>query len=393
MTIPRKILYILPSWFTFYHAVRGQLAYLKSEGFCIDVACEDDARAAVAAAREGVDYHKINVNTTSFLNVINLRALIKLIRLMRKNRYSIVYSGTKVAGFISAVAAKLTGTYWVIYGVRGMMSQNLTHVKKRLFPIIEKFICMASDRVVFVSKSNMDYFIAENICPPKKTVLLGSGSLNGVNINRFERTPAVLNNSIELQAKLGIPAEDFIFGYLGRLVKEKGIRELEQCWSIFRQEFSNVHLIIIGPPEVDESIADSVLALENDSRVHFLGFQKDPVMGYALMDCLLFPTYGEGLPTVILEAAAMEVPAIASKVIGCIDAVAHERTGLLVDSKDPSKLYVAMKRALENRNEVTQWGKNARERCIALFNQEMVWKNYENFYNSLLSGLNVQAIG
>lgn len=382
--ITEKILYVLPSWFTFYYGVRGQLSYLLSEGFCIDVVCEEDRRAEEAARREGVRYHRINFSTTSLLSMENFRAFFQLARLMRKNAYSIVYCTTKMAGLLGAISAKLSGINIIVYAVHGIMSQNLTPIKKILFPWIQRLICGVSEYVIFMSQSNMDYFTSRKICRGHKARLLGNGSLNGVDVERFQKTALNRERAMNFRSDLQIPAAAFVFGYVGRLVKEKGIQELGQAWSRLRQDFLDVHLLITSPPEVDETIADWILALRRDSRVHFTGFIKDPVISYGAMNCLVLPSYGEGLPNAVLEAGAMEVPAIASRVLGCVDAIVHEQTGLLVDPGNPQMLYSAMRRVLENTRETSHWGQNARERLIVLFNQVSVWKSYERFYRGLL---------
>jgi glycosyltransferase involved in cell wall biosynthesis len=385
MPSPRRILYILPTWFIFHHGFRGQLAYLKSKGFEIDVAGEDDPRADEAALREGVRYHKIDISSRPYLIFRNFLTILRLIRLIRVNRYTILFCTTKMAGLMGVIVGKITGLHSVIYAVLGIFSKNMSDAKRRIFPIVEKCICNASDYVLFISKSNLDYFLAKKICHKQKAVLYGSGSINGIDLDHFKSTNLILEESKGLRRSIGIDDNAFLFGFVGRLVKEKGIRELAEAWTMLCHHVNEIFLIIMSPPEIDPSIASAIASLRRDSKVKFLGFLEDPAIGYGMMNCLLFPTYGEGLGNVILEAAAMEIPAIASRVIGCVDAVVHEKTGLLIEPRNPHALYLAMNRVVKDKSIINTWGTNARERCILLFDQQLIWQEYERFYDGLLN--------
>jgi glycosyltransferase involved in cell wall biosynthesis len=153
---------------------------------------------------------------------------------------------------------------------------------------------------------------------------------------------------------------------------------------MMRDRFPNAHLLLVSPPEIDPRLAEEVGELQRDSRVHFSGFLPDPRPAYATMSCLVLPSYSEGFPNVILEAGAMELPVIASRVTGCSDAVIHERTGILTNPKDARALALAIMQVLRYPNEAAERAQRARERCIRDFKPEALWQRYADLYRSLI---------
>ena len=195
---------------------------------------------------------------------------------------------------------------------------------------------------------------------------------------------AEVKKALLIRERFLIPKDAYVFGFVGRLVAEKGIMELAEAWKSVKNDHPDSHLLIISPPEVGDSIQSVVEGLRQDHSVHFTGFMSDPVAGYGALDCLVLPSYSEGFGRVILEAGAMELPVIATKVMGCVDAVVHEQTGFLVEPRQKSELANAMSFLMNNRDIGRSWGKNARRRCISLFSQELVWGQYQHLYEKII---------
>jgi glycosyltransferase involved in cell wall biosynthesis len=146
-----------------------------------------------------------------------------------------------------------------------------------------------------------------------------------------------------------------------------------------------MHLLIGAPPEVEPEVRPAVERLRAQSRVHFAGYLPDPRPLYAAMDCLVLPSweFAEGLGMVILEAAALERPAIASRVTGCVDALVHGQTGWLVESHHPDELEAAMRAVACEPDRARHWGRAARRWCVARFRREVVWEAYADLYTEL----------
>lgn len=380
--MPKRILYIVPSWFTLNYHLRGQLSFLKSKGFEVEVACEADPRAKKAAIREGVEYHRININTTSFSPLQDLKSLYHLVQLIKKRKYMIVNCCTKKGSFLGAMASKLTGVTGIVYVVHGLTVQKSNNFENKIFFLLEKIVCKLSHRVIFISRSNMELFKKNKLCSKNKAVLLGEGSVNGVDTDHFRKADENAKEAEGFRKAYGIPKEAYVFGFVGRLVREKGIRELEKAWRMLRNKYDKLLLLMVAPPETDSAYI--VRILQKDPKVHFTGFMEDPTVAYAAMDCLVFPSYGEGFGQVVLEASSMELPVIASRVMGCVDSVVHEQTGLLVEPRNAQALAMGIERVLMNQEESRRWGQNGRRRCIELFKPELIWQGLTDLYNELI---------
>jgi glycosyltransferase involved in cell wall biosynthesis len=379
----KKLLYIVPGSFLFYSRMRGQIAFLKEKGFEIEVVCQPDARASEAAVLADVVLHPLLISP-DLTPLRDLQVLRSLYELMRGPRFDGVYCCTKKGGLLGSLAARLSRTPAVIYVVHGLNARSTSNLKQRLFGFFEKAIGLLADQVVCMSQSNQMVLSARRNFPVEKMVLMGSGSDNGVDTSHFQMTEAVKQGAIIQRRLLGIPPDAPVLGFVGRLERNKGIRELGLAWSLLRDKHDELHMVILSPPEVDVTLASLLDVWHQDPRVHFLGFLKDPVAGYALMDCLVLPSYGEGLPNVILEASAMGLPVVASRVVGCVDAVVEGETGLLVDPNDPRALAQGIETFLKDDNAARRCGKNGRDRCVRLFSPELIWQGYADLYDKLI---------
>ena len=383
-----KLLYVVPSWFTLHYQLAGQLEFLKGKGMDVHIVSTPDPRAEDLAVRVGAVFHPLEAGSPKTL-WRDVAALLRLIRIIRTVKPDVIQSCTKKGGLLSGLAGRITSTP-VIYVVFGLISENASAWKDLLSRPIEKLTCALARYVVMISHSNVETFRSRAICPPNKVVLFGCGSAAGVDCTRFRRTPRLEAQGQALRSSLGIPQDAPVLGFVGRIVVEKGLRELFSAWTMLRTRFPNTHLLVVSPPEVDPRLEKIVGTLQQDSRVHFTGFLPDPRPVYAAMDCLVLPTYSEGFSNVILEAGAMEVPAIATNVQGCVDAILHRRTGLLVEPQNASALTEAAATVLLNRDQAHAWGQKARERCVRDFKQEVIWQGYVELYLSLGQGHSFQ---
>lgn len=383
-----KILYVVPSWFTLHYQLAGQLEFLKSKGMEIHIVSSPDPRAEKVADRVGVAFHPLELGCAR-APWRDGKALLRLIRIIRAVKPEVVQSCTKKGGLISGIAGFLTRTP-VIYVVFGLISENASIWKERLFRPVEKLICALARYVVVISRSNMQSFQDRRLCPASKLVLFGCGSAAGVDTDRFSRTPLLEAEGRTLRSTLGIPENAQVVGFVGRIVVEKGIRELISAWEMLRGRFPNAHLLLVSPPEVDPRLAEAVAELQHDLRVHFSGFLPDPRPAYAAMNWLVLPSYSEGFGNVILEAGAMEVPTIAARALGCVDAVLHRQTGLLIEPRDSNALEKAFISVFLDPVESQAWGRRARERCIRDFKPEVIWQGYADLYQSMSGGCDFQ---
>jgi glycosyltransferase involved in cell wall biosynthesis len=201
--------------------------------------------------------------------------------------------------------------------------------------------------------------------------------------------PARIDNTQirALRSKYGIPVDSPVIGFVGRIARDKGIAELAQAWSLIRRRWENARLLVIGAVETEAPVSGPVLdLLKSDPRVLMTG-HVDPhnlPVHYSLMRVLVMPSYREGFPNVLLEASAMELPIVATRVTGCVDAVIDGVTGILVSVRDCQAFAHAIERYLRDPNLAQGHGRAGRKRVLEEFQPESIWRLLLDEYLRLL---------
>jgi glycosyltransferase involved in cell wall biosynthesis len=214
--------------------------------------------------------------------------------------------------------------------------------------------------------------IKERICAPEKIQVIGNGSSNGFDTEAY--TPPSTAERCLSRERLGIPRQALVVGYVGRIVKEKGLDELVAAWADLRNEYSQLYLLVVGPEEGQDPVAQHTLrVLHSDSRIRMTGLVPNARPYLAAMDVLTLPSYREGLPNAPLEAAASGLPVVVTNVPGCTDAVLDQRTGILIPPYDSEALADALRKYLDSPALRMEHGLAGRERVRSSFAQEVVW--------------------
>jgi glycosyltransferase involved in cell wall biosynthesis len=249
--------------------------------------------------------------------------------------------------------------------------------------VTEWLACRLAHRVFCVSESLRQEALRWNLCSPEKMQVVHNGSGNGVDAkNRFN--PARYDRGA-VRKKLEIPIEAPVLGFVGRMARDKGIVDLARSWGELSALRPNLQWIIIGDLDTrDEMPQEIQRRLRADPRVHMLGFVRDVAQWYSAMDVCVLPTYREGFPNVLLEAAAMSLPVVATQVTGCVDAVVDGVTGTLVPPRDAQALGSAIARYLDDPKLRQQHGEAARKRVIRDFRPTDIWSALCREYEVLL---------
>lgn len=361
--------------------VAGQAAYMRGKGFESHAVSSPGASLAQFATEESVTVHPVSMarRITPFHDLI---ALFQLWSLFRRLRPHIVHAHTPKGGLLGMIAARVAGVPVRIYHMHGLPFITATGLTRGILMATEAVSCWIASQVLCVSRSVRSMAVDLRLSPPGKIHVLLQGSCNGIDAETVFN-PDRLNRSVrhETRDRYGIPPDATVIGFVGRLARAKGLVELRDAWRRLRNEHPDLHLLLIGPEEPGDPPPPELLErLRRDSRVHFAGENWETPPLYQAMDILVLPTHREGFPIVLLEAAAMALPIVATRVTGCVDAVQDGVTGTLVPACDPEALAVGLRRYVRDPDLCRRHGVAARARILRDFSgqamREAIYQKY-----------------
>jgi len=362
----------------------GQVGHMRARGFRVHVVASPGAELTAFAEREGVSVHAVPMRR-AITPLEDLLAVWRLWALLRRLQPAIVHSHTPKGGLLGMIAATLARAPVRIYHVRGLPFVTASGLRRRLLRWTEWTSCALAHRVLAVSHSMRALAVEEGLCDPGKIAVPLGGSGNGVDAaGRFKPLPAAVR--LATRARYGVPENALVVGFIGRLVRDKGFAELLAAWSALRERDPRLHLLLVGwLDDLEPDLRPLGAALEADPRIHFTGPVTETPTLYAAMDIVALPTYREGFPNVVLEAAAMGLPVVATSVPGCLDAVEDGVTGTLVPARDAAALERALRRYVEDPGLRARHGEAGRRRVLSRFRREAIWEVIEGEYRTLLA--------
>lgn len=368
---------------TAWTVMRGKLRYLNENGFEVLLVSSPGEELERTAEREGVRAVGIPMSR-EIRPWRDAVSLVRLFRLMRLERPRIVLTGTPKAGLLASLAASLSGVPVRIYMLLGLRLETATGGKRILLWATEWIAIHAVHHVVVASPSLLVRARDLKLLRGHRGVVLGRGSSNGVDIERFAATPDTAVSAAAARRKLKIPQDAFIFGFVGRLTVDKGVGELATAFHHLARQRPDVWLLVVGDEDPEGLPVHVRRKFESAPHLRFTGWLRDPTITYHIMDALVLPTYREGFPNVPLEAAAAGKPVITTTATGAVDSVVHESTGLLVRPRDTGDLTRAMTRLVDNRQEAREMGARGLEQVRQNFSNEVVWAEARRFIRNLV---------
>lgn len=348
------------------------------------------------AHKYGVKRHHVEM-TRAITPLQDLQAVYQLYRYLRKVRPEMVHSHTPKAGLVGMMAAYFAGVPVRMHTVAGLPLLEAVGFKRKILNFVEKLTYAFATNVYPNSYGLKNIILQERFCAPRKLKVLANGSSNGINTEVFSPATVGIAQREELRKELGIAPGDFVFLFVGRLVGDKGINELVRAFknltdevhedSEFQMAKQSLKLLLVGPLEQDLDPLDTetLVAIEGHSQIISVGFQQEVRPYFAISDALVFPSYREGFPNVVLQAGAMELPSIVSDINGCNEIIAPQKNGLIVPVKDAAALQSAMKELISNPALYATMKQSARPHIERLYRQEVVWDALLKEYRELLA--------
>ena len=361
----------------------GLLRYLQRAGMSPILLSSPGAHLIEVCAKEGVSSISVPMER-QIAPVRDFISFCGLYRTVRRLRPAIVDASTPKAGLLTGVAAWLARVPCRVYTLRGLRLETASGLKRAMLWAAEWVACACSHRVVCVSPSLRARAIGLNLVSPDKAKVLVKGS-GGVDVKRFSPANCRSLESGNLRSRLGIPPGAPVLGYVGRFVKDKGIRQLVEAFQELRGTYPNLHLLLVGDFEPGDPVEPEVRRyIESERAFVRPGFVSDTAPYYSFMDVLALPTYREGFPGVPLEAQASGVPVVTTTATGAVDSILDGVTGFLVPVGDTAALTAAIGKLLADPDLRARMGKAGRERMERDFHPEVIWDALIQLYRELM---------
>lgn len=300
--------------------------------------------------QEGIATHAIEM-PRKISPFADLKAIYHMYRFLKKERPLIIHSHTPKAGLIAMLGGWLAGVPVRMHTVAGLQFQGKNQAKKKLLMTVEKMVYSLATHIHPNSYGLENYILSNRLASPEKIEVVGKGATAGIDLERFQCTEALKAEGMKKRREAGIPDEAKVFLFLGRIVRDKGIEELLWAFQqITAERKEDIRLIILGIYEahLDPISPESIAIFKEHPGIHYLGFQRDVRPFFCSADFFVFPSYREGLSNALMEACALEMPIVASKIIGNTDVIEHEKNGLLVESQSKEHLKAGMDRILDD---------------------------------------------
>lgn len=323
---------------------KSQMDFLQEKGYEVYAisSYSENYRESI-----GKNTNYIPVEIARGISLFTLKkSILELKKVFEENKFDILQYSTPNAAFVASIAARLAKVKIRNYHLMGFRYLGAKGVLRYILKLLEKVTCKNSTHIECVSKSNLELGLAEKIFNTDKVSMVWNGSSGGVDLKRFDIKKKPIWRA-EVRQDLGYKEDDFIFGFMGRITKDKGINELLEA---FLSIPDSAKLLIMGPAEGVDTLDKELLkkAEENDN-VKFHESVSDVERYFAAIDVLVLPSYREGFGNVIIEAGAVGTPAIISNIPGPIDAVEPGVTAKLVEVKNAIALRNTMKEFLEKK--------------------------------------------
>jgi glycosyltransferase involved in cell wall biosynthesis len=362
--------------------LRGQIEFMQANGFEVHVLVAPGPTPTPLppdVVRHDVPIHR------DIAPLADARALMALVRTLRRIRPHVIHCQTPKAGLLGVIAGKLTGVPVRIYHVRGLRYQGEQGLRRFVLVAAERMACRLATRVQSHGPSLSSEITRDRLCAPDKLVLVEQGS-NGVDLDRFSEDTVSAIDGARLRQSLKLAPTAPVVLFVGRLHRDKGVPDLLEAWELVRARAPAARLVLLGSDELD-TVGRQRLAEARNRDVVIAGEHFDPRPFYALADIVVLPTYREGMPNVLLEAAAMNRAVVATRTTGCVDIVSDGETGVLVEPRDPVALAQALLNYLHDPNLRQAHARNARAFVAARFSQRALWQGQAAEYRRLLNAL------
>lgn len=370
-TISRSLNKLLP----------GQLKFLNSHFQIVAISGYDELLEEIRS-REGVEIIGVSIER-KIAPYKDFISLLKLYKQFKKEKPLMVHSMTPKAGLLSMLAAKFAGVPIRIHTFTGLIFPTKTGPMQKLLITMDKILCWAATDVYPEGNGVKDDLINFKITT-KPLKVIAHGNVNGIDLNYYSRANVSDTQLMQLKNKLNIREDDFVFIFVGRLVRDKGINELVTSFKKLSQ-IKNSKLLLVGSFEEDLDPLDRIIfnEIKSNSNIIYAGYQNDIRPYLAISNAFVFPSHREGFPNVVLQAGSMELSSIVTDINGSNEIIVEGENGTIVPVKNEDALYDAMLKFMEDKAYYNKLKEKARQMIADRYEQKVVWEALLEEYKSL----------
>ena len=354
-----------------------------SKFFDITIVSSDKSELEKLGKKQGVKTFCLPLTRkiTPFKDII---AIFKLYFFLKRENPKIVHSHTPKAGFVGMTASFLAGVPIRMHTVAGLPLMERKFIKKKVLIFVEKLTYLFATNVYSNSKKLMEFILSKKFCSKRKIKTLANGSSNGIDTKYFSDNISLISKN-KLLDTLKILKNDFVFCYVGRVVKDKGINELVSAFNELNLKNKNCKLIIVGKIENETNpVSKSTMGIiKKNKNILLTGFKNDVRPYLSIGNCFVFPSYREGFPNVLMQAGAMDLPCIATNINGCNEIIQDNINGFLIPPKNIDALVKAMQKIMDKKL-IIKLSKNSRLMVKEKYDQKYFWKKLLIEYNNLV---------
>ena len=374
----KNILHVVNIYFVLPYFIGGQFAYFRQKGYRMFAVCSESEYLDGYAREQGFGYKVVPVKR-SFSVKQDLKSIRQICSYIRENEIGVIVGHTPKGGLLAMLAGWLMRVPRRIYFRHGLVYETSHGLKRFVLMTVDRISSACATKIVCVSPSVLQRSIEDHLAPADKQLVLGNGTCSGID-TQGKFCPEKINGDhlAAMRRRWGIADGDWVIGYTGRLVKDKGIIELVSAFRKLKKRYRNMKLLLVGMFEVRDALPEDIQDdIKNDPQIVWTDFQNtDQEYFYAMMDVYVLASYREGFPTGVLEAQSMGVPVVTTRVTGCRDAIVEGRTGLFAEHSADSIAEAITE--IHDRKVVS--GTAARKWVVEKFDNLIVWNEIEKLY-------------
>lgn len=363
--------------------LKGQLGFMQTY-FNVTAISSEGLMLNEVQKTENINTFSVNM-TRKITPIKDLIALFKLYKFLKLEKPEIVHTHTPKAGLLGMLASYFANVPNRIHTIAGLPVMESRGLKREILLLVEKITYGCATMVCPNSNGLKDFVLSEKLTSKNKLSIIGKGSSNGINTDYFNKSNFKEHELSALRTDLNINKSDFVFIFVGRIVTDKGINELVKVFCELSIVNKSVKLLLVGSLESDlDPLLPSVLKeIKTNKQIIYVGFKKDVRPYFAIANVLVFPSYREGFPNVVMQAGAMDLPAIVSNINGCNEIIKDQENGLIIPVKNTEKLKEAMQNVFSDRQQLELMKLNTRSNIVNQYDQNYIWQELLKTYQAL----------